>query len=121
LPTVTEYDAAGRKTKTLYSDLAAQLPDTHYAYAVEGTGSTYSAPGAATLTTLHTFCDAAGRLLSRVEFRYDADGHLIEEAQTSTAEMLPPGMLASLNPAQLETVHAVRRGRRAQAGDASIR
>jgi hypothetical protein len=111
-----EYDAAGCKKKTLYIDLAAQLPDTQYAWAVEGTDSTYSAPGAAKLTTLHNergqptdllFCDAAGRLLSRVEFRYNADARLIEEAQTNTAERLPPEMLASLNPAQLETVRAL--------------
>jgi len=111
-----EYDAAGRKKKILHFDLAAQRPDTDYVWGVEGTDTCYSAPGAATLTTLHNerdqptdvlFYDGAGRLLSRVEFRYDRDARLVEEAQTNTGEMLPPGMLASLNQAQLETVTAL--------------
>jgi len=111
-----EYDAAGRKKKMVYVDLAAQLPGTHYTWSVEGTDSSYSAPGAATLTTLYNergqptdllFHDGAARLLSRVEFRYDRDAHLVEEAQTNTAERLPPEMLASLNPAQSETVRAL--------------
>jgi hypothetical protein len=111
-----EYDPAGRKKKVLYVDLAAQRPDTHYAWGVEGTDSSYSAPGTATLTTLHNesdqptdllFYDGAGRLLSRVEFRYDRAGNLFEEAQTNAANTLPPAMLASLNNAQLETVHTL--------------
>jgi hypothetical protein len=53
------------------------------------------------------FYDVEGRLLSRVEFRYDQDGNLVEEAQTKVAEMLPPEMLASMNQAQLETVRGL--------------
>ena len=111
-----EYDAAGRKKKTLYVDLAAQRPDTQYAWGVEGTDSGYSAPGAATLTTLYNgheqptellFHDTAGRLLSRVEFLYDRVGNLVEEAQTNVTEMLPGEMFTSLNQAQLETVRAL--------------
>lgn len=111
-----EYDAAGRKKKTFYVDVATQRPDTQYAWGVEGTDSSYSAPGATTLTTLYNereqptdllFYDGAGHLLSRVEFRYDRDGNLIEEAQTNVVEMLPPEMLTSLNQAQLETVRAL--------------
>jgi len=110
-----EYDAAGRKIKTLYVDLAAQRPDTHYGWGVEGTDSSYSAPGATTLRTFHNereqptqllFQDAAGRVLSRVEFVYDEAGHLIEEAQTRTEETLPPGLLAEMNPAQRRTMGA---------------
>ena len=86
-----EYDSAGRKKKTLYVDLAAQRPNTQYAWGVEGTDSSYSAPGAATLTTLYNgheqptdllFYDEAGRLLSRVEFRYDRDGNLVDHLLT---------------------------------------
>ena len=114
-----EYDAAGRKKKTFYIDLAAQSPNIHYGWGVEGTDSIYSAPGAATLTTLYDereqptdlhFHDSAGRMLSRVEFRYDGDGNLIEEAQTNLAERLSPQMLASLNQAQLEAVRALLGG-----------
>ena len=36
-----EYDAAGRKKKTFYVDLAAQRPDTQYSWGVEGTDSSY--------------------------------------------------------------------------------
>jgi hypothetical protein len=111
-----EYDAIGIKKKTLYIDMAAQRPDTHYAWGVEGTDSAYSAPGAAKLTTLYNerdqptdvlFYDKAGRQVSRVEFWYDEVGHLVEESQTNAEEALPPEMLASLNPAQLATVRAL--------------
>jgi hypothetical protein len=111
-----EYDAAGHKTKTFYVDSAAQRPDTQYTWGVEGTDSSYSAPGAATLTTVYNereqptdlrFYDATGRLLSRVAFGYDRDGNLVEEAQTNTAETLPPEMLTSLNQAQLDAVRAL--------------
>jgi YD repeat-containing protein len=114
-----EYDSAGRKKKTFYVDLASQVPNTHYGWGVEGTDTSYSAPGAATLTTLYNereqptdldFHDGAGRLLSRVQFRYDRDGNLIEEAQTIVAEMLPPEMIASLNQAQLEAVRSLLGG-----------
>jgi hypothetical protein len=111
-----EYSDTGGKKKTRYVDETAQRPDTHYAWGVEGTDSAYSAPGAATLTTLYNerdqptdvlFHDTAGRQLSRVEFRYDEAGHMVEEAQTNAEETLPPETLASLNQAQLETVRAL--------------
>ena len=110
-----EYDAAGRKIKTLYVDLVAQRPDTHYAWGVEGTDSSYSAPGATTLRTFHNereqptqllFQDVEGRVLSRVEFVYNEAGHLIEEAQTNAEETLPPKLLAEMNPAQLRTIRS---------------
>lgn len=111
-----EYYATGGKKKTLYVDVAAQRPDTHYAWGVEGTDSAYSAPGAVTLTTLYNdreqltdllFYDGTARLLSRVTFSYDGDGNLVEEAQTNVAETLPPEMLMSLNLAQVETVRVL--------------
>jgi YD repeat-containing protein len=111
-----EYDVAGHKKKTLHVDVATQSPDTLYCWGVEGTNSSYSAPGATTPTTLYNeheqptdllLYDGANRLLSHVEFRYDGDGNLVEEAQTTVAEMLSPQMLASLNQAQLETVRGL--------------
>jgi hypothetical protein len=111
-----EYDVQGRKRKTLYVDVAAQRPNTHYSWGVDGTDATYSAPGAATVTTLHNtrdqpiellFCDSAGRTLSRVEFVYDEVGHLLEEAQTNVAELLPPDVVSGMNPAELEAMHAL--------------
>ena len=110
------YNMAGQKKKTLYVDLTTQPLNTHCAWAVEGTDSSYSAPGAATLTTVYDehghptellFHDVAGRLLSRVEFRYDEAGHLVEEAQTNAEETLPPELLTQLNAAQLETVRTL--------------
>ena len=108
-----EYGISGRKSKTLHVDVAAQRSDTHYSWGVEGTDSAYSAPGAASLTTTYNsrdqpthllFRDPAGHELSRVEFRYDDAGRLVEEAQTNSEEVLPPEMLAALNPAQWQTV-----------------
>ena len=87
-----EYDAAGRKRKTLYVDLTVKgSGGTHYSSGVEGTDCAYSAPGAVTVTTLHNtrdqpaellFHDSAGRVLSRVEFVYDEAGNLLEEMLT---------------------------------------
>lgn len=108
-----EYGPSGCKRKTLYVDLAIQRSGRHHSWSVEGTDSGYSAPGAATLTTIYNyrdqpeqliFRDLAGRELSRVEFQYDDAGHLLEEAQRSSKQVLPPEMLASLNAAQLRTV-----------------
>lgn len=108
-----EYDTSGRKSKTLHVDMAPQRSDTHYSWSVEGTDSAYSAPGAANLTTTFnhrnqpvrlSFRNLTGRELSRVEFRYDDGGRLVEEARTNSEEVLPPEMLAALNPAQLQTV-----------------
>jgi hypothetical protein len=111
-----EYDATGQKTKTHYIDLAAQSPNMMYAFGVEGTDCSFSAPGAATLITRYNlrgqpaellFHDRSGRALSRVEFLYDAAGNLVEETQTVTKDTLPPELLAQMNPAQLEGMLAV--------------
>jgi YD repeat-containing protein len=111
-----EYDDVGRRKKTLNIDVADQRPDTRYIWGVEGTDTSYSAPGAAALTTLYNergkpvkslFYDQAGRLLSQVGFGYDLDGNLIEEAQMLSAETLPPELLTSPNQAQMETVRAL--------------
>ncbi|HEV2691063.1 MAG TPA: hypothetical protein VGV35_21050 [Bryobacteraceae bacterium] len=110
------YDPMGRKTRTLYVDVAGQSPNTTYGWAVEGTDAIYSAPGAASLTTLYNereqpaqilFQDIAGRMLSRVEFVYDEAGRLIEEAQTRAEEALPAELLAQMKPEQLGAVRAL--------------
>ncbi len=111
-----EYDATGRKEKTFHVDLAGQSSDTMYLWGVEGSDCGYSAPGAATLTTLHNtrdqptevlFSDKGGRILSRVEFMYDGMGHLVEEAQTMIIDALPPEVLAGMSSAQVESVRAL--------------
>jgi YD repeat-containing protein len=53
------------------------------------------------------FHDTAGRQLSRVEFRYDEAGHMVEETETNSEDALPPEMLAALNQAQLQTVRTL--------------
>ena len=68
-----DHDAHGRKKTTVYVDPAVQRPDTAYFWSFEGTDAVYSAPGAATVTTLHDasgqpiellFRDVAGQTLS---------------------------------------------------------
>lgn len=110
------YDGAGRKTKTLHVDLDSQRPDTHYSWGVEGTDACYSAPGAASVTTVYDgherlrellFRDATGELLSRVDFVYDAAGNLVEEAQSNSERVLPAEMLGQFNPDQLRAVRSL--------------
>lgn len=107
-------DAAGRAAKTMH--LVRESAGIMFSMGVEGTDSGYSAAGAASATTAHepdgrlselVFRDAGGRLLSRVEFRYDDAGHLVEEAHTAQIEGLPAGMLQGMTPAQAETVRGL--------------
>jgi hypothetical protein len=111
-----EYDAAGRKQKTVYIDEAFQHPETQYACGVEGTDSNYSATGAARVVTIYNergqpvellFHDQAGGLLSRVKFLYDGAGRPIEEAQTNAVAALPLDD-SSITEAQRETLLSVR-------------
>lgn len=111
-----DYDAQGRKKTTVYVDPAVQRADTAYFWSVEGTDASYSAPGATTVTTLHNnrdqpiellFGDMAGRTLSRVEFVYDEAGHLLEEAQTRLADVLPSETVSKMDPAQLEAIRTL--------------
>lgn len=111
-----EHQPEGGKTKIVDIDLAAHDPNTMCAFGVEGTDSSYSARGAARLTTVYNareqpsriaFHDAAGGLLSSVDFSYDSNGRLIEEAQTNVAEVLPAEMRASMNEKQMATVLAM--------------
>ncbi len=108
-----EYDDACCKRKTNYDDATVQRPNTLRGWAVEGTDTMYAAAGATMMTTLYNdrgqptgliLYNGAGNPLSRVEFRYDHNGNLVEEAQTNAEAMLPPGVPTSMNPARLETV-----------------
>jgi YD repeat-containing protein len=110
-----EFGSAGRKKKTFHIDVASQVPNTQYSWGVEGNDSIYSTPGAAALTTFYNereqpaelhFYDASNRLLSRVDFSYDTNGNLIEEAQTNSAETLT-GRFPELNGPQLQALRAL--------------
>jgi hypothetical protein len=106
-----QYDAAGMKTKIIHVDPAQHPPIT--GWGVEGLDTAYPAKGAANVSTRYNqreqpaellFHDPAGRLLSRVDFRYDRDGNLVEEAQTDIAGAMLAEMGASMSEAQLEAV-----------------
>jgi YD repeat-containing protein len=107
-----EYDQAGRKSKIVPIHPAGQDPP-HLMLAVEGTDAFYSAPGAVMGTTRYNlrdqpaellFHDREGRLLSSVEFKYDGNGNLVQEAQTHFAEMFPSEATATMNPLQREAL-----------------
>jgi hypothetical protein len=108
------YDAEGRKTKT---HAAPRLPN--YGYGIEGSEAFYSAPNAARITTIYNradrpeelfFQDATGALLSRVDFRYDESGNLIEEAQTNIDSPLLSSVREQLNAEQLQAVRGLIAG-----------
>jgi hypothetical protein len=111
-------DAEGLKTKTYFVDLAAQLPNTNYSWAVEGSKASYSAPNAAKLTTVYDqadrprellFHDANGALVSQVDFSYDESGNLIEEAQTLMVSPFPD-LEEKLPLEQLEALRSLLSG-----------
>jgi YD repeat-containing protein len=86
---------------------------------VEGTDSSYSAPGTAKVVTRFDdhkrpaellFLDSEEQPLSRVEFRYNEDGMLAEEAQQTLAESLPPEIRAKFNEAQLAAIRKLLGG-----------
>ncbi|MBV8846243.1 MAG: hypothetical protein JO307_25840 [Bryobacterales bacterium] len=117
-----EYDQHGRKSKIIHVDQLGVRPN---AWRVEGTDAFYSAPDAALVTTHYNerdqpaellFHDSTGNLVSRVEFRYDGNLNLVEEEQTTFADMLPPEATAQMNAAQREAVRhlfaAARRSHR---------
>ncbi len=108
------YDASGRKTKTEH--VPAENRKILHGCGVEGTENCYSAPNAAAISTDYDaagravalrFEDDEGRLLSRVDFRYDEAGRIVEEAQSNTEAILPAEVSEQMNPAQLATVRAL--------------
>jgi YD repeat-containing protein len=111
-----EYSAAGQKTKLVHVDVTTQSSDTMCMWWIEGAECGYSVPGAATISTLHNACDQPTELLfldkdaqtlSRVAFRYNETGHLVEAAQTMVTGVFPPHLLAEMSPADLEAVRAI--------------
>jgi YD repeat-containing protein len=105
-----EYDAEGCKSQTRLVD-----PRVH-GVAVQGSDTAYPSRGAAKVVTRYNqrdqpneslFQDQSGRLLSRVDFRYDNDGNLIEETQTHIATAMPPELAQEGTAAQLEAARAM--------------
>ena len=92
-----EYDADGRKTKTLHLDPAFP-PNTPFAWYAGGDGG-----GSDAVRVL----DGHGRLVMRTDFLYDAARNVIEEALTRTDDMLPQELVAEASPAQLAAFRAL--------------
>jgi YD repeat-containing protein len=110
------YGADEVKTKVLHVSLNSQSLGIQFGCAIEESGSIFSAVSPATVTTSynergHTaelvFHNASGQLLSRVECVYDANGNLVEELETRSAEALPPDLFAQMNPAQTAMINKV--------------
>jgi hypothetical protein len=82
------YDEAGRRTRIEVLPALSEAGDAGVSYGVEGSGASYSAPGAATLATDYderglpaaaTFRDALDRLILRVSFTRDDEGRVLTE------------------------------------------
>ncbi|HTR39541.1 MAG TPA: hypothetical protein VMH80_26895 [Bryobacteraceae bacterium] len=107
-----EYPSAGRQAKIFHVDPRGP---TINGWGVEGAVGIFSAPGAATVTKIYErehpvevlFHDAAGVLLSRVDFRYDQAGNLVEEAQSKLAFLFPAETQSQMSVAQMETIHTM--------------
>ena len=128
-----EYTASGSRTKITFVD-----PSTNRsaiaAWAVDGSDAFYSAPATASLRTVCDdrdrvtellFVDDRGGTLARVDFLYDAAGHLVEEAYTQL-ELLAAAMIATMKPAEVNALRALIGGegavsRRLHAYDANGR
>jgi len=109
-----EYSASGSRTKVTLVD-PAKNQSAVMGWAVDGSDAFYSAPGAVSLRTVYDerdrvteflFLDDNGQTLARVEFLYDAAGHLVEEAHTQL-ELLPAAMIATLKPEEVNALRAL--------------
>ena len=110
------YKPDGRKIKTHYVAAEALPEGAMFFYAVEGVHGNYSAERPVKITTEYDekgkgvelcFYDLQGSALSTVVFRYDEEGRLVEESQST--EALPAGLVKMLSRAQLETMQSTIR------------
>jgi hypothetical protein len=117
------YDADGRKTKVrfLFPSPAESDCETGNAcgastgYAIEGTDSSYGAPGATTMTVTYDekdlptkvlFHDANHRLVNCVAFERDSEGRLLSEKTHGSKESPYQSILDRLPPAHREEMAA---------------
>ena len=105
------YDDTGTKKKITH--IAPQLPSGSCGtmFGVEGSDVAYGAPGATNITSIydergrpvgHLFHDSNEELVSRIDFRYDDRGNLLEEV--CSWQKLPPEMIADISPEQMEAM-----------------
>jgi hypothetical protein len=100
------YDEAGRRTKiSVLPKWPSEFGESSMSYGVEGSRTSYGAPGATMLATdyderglptMGTFRDAEGRVVLRVTFTRDDEGRLL----TEEARMGGPSFLANVAPDQ---------------------
>lgn len=105
------YETGARKTKIMYIDPNLPSGDCGTIIGVDGTDAGYGAPGAARVTSIyedggrpveHLFHDSSGNLVTRVQFRYDEHGNLVEEV--CSRQKLPPEVIDHLDAEQQEAV-----------------
>jgi YD repeat-containing protein len=104
------YDADGRKKKIVHID--PELPSGGCRmFGVDGTDAVYDSPGATSITSIynergrpieHLFHDSSGEVITRIDFRHDERGNLVEEV--CSQQKLPPEMIVDISPEQLEAV-----------------
>jgi hypothetical protein len=96
--------------------LNSQSSGIQFGCAVEESGSIFSAESPSTVTTRYNergrtaelvFHNASGQPLTRVECVYDANGSLVEELETRSAEALRPDLFAQMNPAQTAVINKI--------------
>jgi hypothetical protein len=117
------YDADGRKTKVRFLFPLPIAPECETAstcgastsYAIEGTDSSYGAPGATTMTvnydekdlpTKVVFHDASHRLVNCVAFERDGEGRLLSEKTRGSEESPYQSILDRLPPEHREAMAA---------------
>jgi hypothetical protein len=105
------YDTDGRKKKILYIDPELPSEGCGTMFGLDGTDAAYSAPGAASITSIydehdrpieHLFHDGGGELITRIHLRHDERGNLVEEV--CAHQKLPSEMLGQISPEQREAV-----------------
>ncbi len=115
--TTYEYDERGHKTKIQRADSSSFPVGTRVAYAVDGSMVGRNIPPGGTVATIYNehdepiegqFRDAKGQIVTRIIFRYDANGNVISEehASESGQGMVTDEMRSELNQAQVQGLGA---------------
>jgi YD repeat-containing protein len=113
------YDADGRKKKIVHIDPKLLTEGRGTMFGVDGTDVGYPSPGATSITSIydgrgrpieHLFHDSGGELITRIDFRRDERGNLVEEV--FSRQKLPPEMIVGMGPEQLEAVRMLFNVRR---------
>jgi YD repeat-containing protein len=105
------YDSDGRKKKIVHIDPDLSSRGCGTMFGVGGTDAAYSSPGATSITSIydergrpieHLFHDSGGGLITRIDFRHDERGNLVEEV--CSHQKLPSEMIVDISPEQLEAL-----------------